>query len=189
MAREDADAAAVGPDFDADDGDGVTPEEFEDLPNTDVEVAVHVHYGMAGSFPLRLADLFFADDGLYVAEYGYITPIFGLGTRKHHREADAMNRVFGVHGLDEVLVQADHVHWYNYSGIDRVRLDAGGRFGRPKLTVYGHDGRSRAYRLHETERETLAAELERFLGERGVEFADRTGLGFDPAENVRRFFS
>ncbi|MFC6988989.1 hypothetical protein ACFQJD_10165 [Haloplanus sp. GCM10025708] len=36
----------------------VDPAQFEDLPNTDIEVDLHVHFGMAGSFPLRLADLF-----------------------------------------------------------------------------------------------------------------------------------
>ncbi|WP_458189693.1 hypothetical protein [Haladaptatus sp. NG-WS-4] len=169
--------------------DDFDPGEFEDLPNTNVEVELHVHYGMAGSFPLRLAELFFADDGLYVVEYGYITPMFGLGMRKHHREASAMNRVFGIHGLDEVLVQADHVHWYSYEAVEQVRLDTGGRFGRPKLTVYGVDGRSSAYRLHDVDLDPLAADLADCLDVHDVAFERQAGLGFDPVENVRRFFS
>lgn len=169
--------------------DDVDPEEFADLPNTDVEVELHVHYGMAGSFPLRLAELLFADDGLYLAEYSYITPMFGLAARKHHREAAAMNRIFAIHGLDEVLVQADHVHWYNYDAIDHVRLDTGGRFGRPKLTVYGVDGRSEAYRLHDLDLEELTVDLDRCLDAHEVAFERRDGLGFDPVENVHRFFS
>ncbi|WP_227378904.1 hypothetical protein [Haladaptatus halobius] len=165
------------------------PEEFENLPNTNVEVELHVHFGMAGSFPLRIAELFFADDGLYIAEYGYITPMFGLGTKKHHREADAMARVFEIHGLDEVLVQADKVLWYNYDTIERVRLDEGGRFGRPKLTVYGTNERSEAYRLHDADLDKLPTNIDDCLADHDVQFDHRTGLGFDPAENVRRFFS
>lgn len=164
-------------------------EEFEDLPNTDVEVELHVHFGMAGSFPLRIAELFFADDGLYVAEYGYITPMFGLGTKKHHREADAMARVFEIHGLDEVLLQADKIHWYNYDAIDRVRIDDGGRLGRPKLTVYSTDERSEAYRLHDANLNRLPNDLNDCLTNHGVAFNHHSGIGFNPIENVRRFFS
>lgn len=164
-------------------------EAFDDLPNTDVAVELHVHFGMAGSFPLRIAELFFADDGLYVAEYGYITPMFGLGTKKHHREADAMARVYEIHGLDEVLVQADKIHWYNYDAIDHVRLDDGGWLGRPKLTVYNVDERSEAYRLHDADLDELPAAVDDCLADHGVEFDHRSGIGFDPVENVHRFFN
>lgn len=163
--------------------------EFEDLPNTDVEVELHVHFGMAGSFPLRLAELFFADDGLYIVEYSYITPLMGLGTRKHHREADAMAAVYEHHGLDEVLLQGDSFTWLNYDAVDRVAVHGGGRIGRPKLTVYETDGRSHAYRLHE-EREwrQLVAALEECGDRHGFPTDSALGLGLDPTENVRRFF-
>ncbi|PSP86575.1 hypothetical protein BRC83_00235 [Halobacteriales archaeon QS_1_68_17] len=98
----------------------VDPEAFDDLPTTGIEVERHVHYGMTGSFPLRMAEMFFADDGLYIAEYSYITPMFGLATRKHRREAASMERVFEIHGIDEVLLQADSVVWHSYDNLGEV---------------------------------------------------------------------
>ena len=106
---------------DPSEGVELDPEEraaFEDLPETEITVEAHVHYGMTGSFPLRMAELFFADDGLHVAEYGYVTPLFGLGMRTHKRDATAMRRVYEVHGIDEVLLQADSVVWLNYDAAD-----------------------------------------------------------------------
>jgi hypothetical protein len=166
-------------------------EEFDDLPTTDIETELHVHFGMAGSFPLRLADLFFADDGLHIVEYSYITPMFGLGTKKHRREASAMQEVYDVHGLDEVLLQGDTVHWLNYRAIDRVVLHRGGYFGRPKLTVYPADeSRSHAVRLHEEDDpDALAASLREVAEGRPFDVVVETGAGFDPRENVQRFFS
>jgi hypothetical protein len=161
---------------------------FEDLPNTDIEVHAHVHFGMAGSFPLRLAELFFADDGLHVVEYAYITPMFGLGARKHRREAGAMAAVYDHHGLDEVLLQGDAVTWLAYDAVERVVVHDGGRLGRPKITVHAADGPSPAYRLHdEAVPAEIAAEIEG-CAERydfGVELV--SGVGFAPIENVRRF--
>ncbi|GAB6859928.1 hypothetical protein ACFR97_03245 [Haloplanus litoreus] len=176
----------------ASDAEEVDPEQFEDLPSTDIETELHVHFGMAGSFPLRLADLFFANDGLHIAEYSYITPMFGLGTKKHRREASAMQDVYDVHGLDEVLLQADAVYWLNYEAIDRVVLHRGGYLGRPKLTVYPVDetARSHAYRLHENDdADALAAALRDVAADRPFDVVVESGSGFDPRENVERFFS
>jgi hypothetical protein len=168
---------------------GVDGEAVEDLPYTAVEVHTHVHFGMTGSFPLRLAELFFADDGLYIVEYGYITPLFGLGARKHHREAEAMASVFDHHGLDEVLVQGDSVTWLNYATVSQVVLYDGGRLGRPKIAVQPNYGSSYAYRLHDdTIFEDLALDIED-VGERYEITVDRrTGVGFSPGESLRRFF-
>ena len=162
---------------------------FEDLPNTDIEVETHVHFGMAGSFPLRLAELFFADDGLHIVEYSYITPMFGLGTKKHAREADAMQAVYDVHGIDEVLLQGDLVTWLGYDAVERVVVHEGGWLGRPKLTVYASADQSYAYRLHdEDDPATLAATIEA-CGERyGFAVETNPGVGFSPRESVRRFF-
>lgn len=176
-------AEAVGPDVD------VGPEDFADLPSTDIETAVHVHFGMAGSFPLRIGDLFFADDGLHIVEYAYITPMFGLGMRKHKREAKAMQSVFDVHGLDEVLLQGDKVVWVNYDHVERVLIDRGGYMGRPKLTVYEEDGTSYAYRLYDDDADDLATAL-RDVGETyDFEVRVESGSGFRPRENLTRFFS
>lgn len=179
MTREPVDDPAF------DDG---TPDS-DDLPSTDVEVEVHVHFGMTGSFPLRLADLFFADDGLYVAEYSYITPMFGLATKKHRRDARGMARIYEVHGLDEVLLQADAVFWHSYDALDRVELHDGGWLGRPKIAVYPVSGPSRAYRFHDDVLfEELVADLEACGRRRGFDVDHHRGLGFAPRESVARFF-
>ena len=162
----------------------------EDLPNTDVEVHTHVHFGMTGSFPLRLAELFFADDGLYIVEYGYITPLFGLGARKHRRESEAMKSVYDHHGLDEVLVQGDSVTWLNYATVAQVVLYDGGRLGRPKIAVYSESGSSHAYRLHGIEVfAELALDIETVCERYGITVDRRAGVGFSPGESLRRFFN
>jgi hypothetical protein len=168
----------------------VDPAAFEDLPNTDIEADLHVHFGMAGSFPLRLVELFFATDGLHVVEYSYITPMFGLGLKKHVREAEAMQDVYDVHGIDEVLLQGDSVVWLSYDNVDRVVVHEGGWVGRPKLTVYAADGTSYAFRLHDdADVDELVGDLEAVGEERGFDVVVEPGVGFKPKENLRRFFS
>jgi len=167
----------------------VDPEAFDDLPTTGIEVERHVHYGMTGSFPLRMAEMFFADDGLYIAEYSYITPMFGLATRKHRREAASMERVFEIHGIDEVLLQADSVVWHSYDNLGEVVLYAGGRFGRPKIEFVPDAGTPQAYRIHaDIDLDALADDLEELAGDHGFSFRRRSRLGFSPRESVRRFF-
>lgn len=170
--------------------DEIDAEEFEELPNTDVEVHTHVHFGMTGSFPLRLAELFFADDGLYIAEYAYITPMFGLATRKHRREAKGMAAIFEIHGLDEVLLQADGVVWHSYENLKRVVLYEGGSLGRPKVLVQLKEGRAHAYRLHEDdpELEKFATSLEACGERENFDVVRRTGVGFSPRRTLARFF-
>ncbi|MFB6117907.1 hypothetical protein [Halosegnis sp.] len=161
----------------------------EELPSSDIEVELRVGFGMTGSFPLRLADLFFTNNGLHVAEYSYLTPIFGLGARKHRREAAAMERVYEVHGVDEVLLQADTVVWHAYNDLDRVTLHDGGRLGRPRVGVYPATGASHAYRLHDVEDvDALADELRPLLNRHGVTFDHSGGLGYRPRESLARFF-
>jgi hypothetical protein len=161
--------------------------DFGDLPNTDVMVEYHIHFGMKGSFPLRLADLFLADDGLYVAEYAYIMPLFGLGTRKHHREANAMQEVYDVHGLDEVLLQADQVTWHSYENIERIEVYDGGRLGRPKISIRPIAGQSCAYRLHDIDFDELTTALDTCGECYGFAVAARDGLGIRPRASVNRF--
>lgn len=174
----------------AHDPDEIDPATFEDLPSTDVTVDTHVHFGMTGSFPLRLAELFFADDGIYIAEYGYIMPIFGLGTRKHHREAAAMQRIYEVHGLGEVLLQADQVIWHSYENLRRVVLYDGGRFGRAKIAIHPGEGRSHAYRLHD---DVLFVELTPGIEQCGERYGFSTeanaGVGVRPRASLRRFIN
>lgn len=169
--------------------DAIDPEAFEELPDSEIDVLVRVGFGMTGSFPMRLADLFFTRTGVYVAEYEYLTPLFGLGARKHRREAAAMERIYEVHGIDEVLLQADTVVWHAYENIERVTLHDGGRLGRPRLAVYPATGSSHAYRLHDRETvTTLAADLDAVLAEHDVDFEHASGLGYRPRESLERFF-
>jgi hypothetical protein len=174
----------------ADDEDRVAESTVEDLPNTAVEIHTHVHFGMTGSFPLRLAELFFADDGLYIVEYGYITPLFGLSMRKHRREAKAMEAVYNHHDLDEVLVQGDSVTWLNYATIACVTLYNGGRLGRPKIAVQPENGPSHAYRLHNDNAvfTDLARNIEDVCERYEVTVERRAGVGFNPSESLQRFF-
>ncbi len=175
-----------------DDVDAPVPEDFEHLPSSDIDVEIRVGFGMTGSFPLKLADLFFAADGLYVVEYEYLTPIFGLGAKKHQRESAAMERLYEVHGIDEVLLQGDTVIWHTYENLERVTLHDGGRFGRPRIGVYPTTGSSHAYRLHDRETgdiETLGGKLQQHLSQTDIAFEDASGLGYQFRESIDRFFN
>lgn len=177
------DGADGGPD-----DDDVAPP-GEDVPESGIEVEAHVHFGMTGSFPLRLGDLFFADDGLYVVEYGYVTPFIGLTARKHRRESAAMASLYDRFGLDAVLVEADSVVWHAYDNVERVVVHTGGWLGRPKVTVYPGAGPTHAYRFHDRPTfEEGVAELETVARHHGFRFERRDGLGFSPRESLGRFF-
>lgn len=173
---------------DAPESDGTNGTD-EEVTTTDVEVEAHVPFGMTGSFPLRLADLFLADDGLYVAEYSYVTPFVGLGMGKHRREAKAMGAVYEQYGLDAVLVEADTVVWHSYDNVERVTAHEGGWLGRPKLSVYPSEGPTHAYRFHDrTAWAEALPDVETAADRHGVRFDRREGLGFTPRESIRRFF-
>lgn len=177
---------------DAQDADGAGRSrgaEADAAPSTDVTVEAHLHFGMTGSFPLRVAELFFADDGLYVAEYGYITPFIGLTAKKHRREARAMQAVYDKYGLDAVLFQADTVYWHSYDDIERVAVHEGGGFGRPKVAVYPRTGASHAYRFHDVPRfEEAVGDLEASAQRHGLHLEHESGLGVTPRESLKRFF-
>ncbi|MFB6161468.1 MAG: hypothetical protein ABEJ61_09880 [Haloferacaceae archaeon] len=161
----------------------------EDVPSSGIEVETHVPFGMTGSFPLRLADLFFADDGLYIAEYSYITPFVGLTAGKHRREASAMREIYDRYGLDAVLVTANTVVWHSYRNIERVTVHEGGRVGRPKLAVYPEVGPSQAYRFHRRPAfEEGVADVDAVAERHGFPVEHERGLGFTPRESLRRFF-
>lgn len=159
------------------------------LPSTGIEIQAHFHFGMTGSFPLRLGDLFFTDDGLYVVEYGYVTPFIGLTARKHRREAAGMAALVDHHGVDGAILEGDRVVWHAYDDLDRVVIHEGGRFGRPKVAVYPGTGPSHAFRFHDRVAfEEGRAELDRVADRHGIDVEVRSGLGFTPVESLRRFF-
>lgn len=144
---------------------------------------------MTGTFPLRLAELFFADDGVYVAEYSSITPFIGLTTRKHRREARTMDAIYENYGPDAVLVQADHVVRHSYDNVDRITIHDGGWVGRPKIAVYPTTGPSHAYRIHDRPAwaETVG-DVEACAERHDLTLEHEGGLGFTPRESLRRFF-
>lgn len=171
-------------------GEIPTEDPDPEIGESGIEVDVHVHFGMTGSFPLRIAELFFASDGLHIAEYGLITPLFGLGARKHKREAGAMAEIFERFGIDEVLARSDAVTWLSYDDIDRVVVSDGGFLGNPRIGVYAEDGESWAYRLHDdgADPEVVVDELTALGEEREFDVISESGLGYRPGESLRRFF-
>lgn len=174
---------AAGPE---DDIGQVDPDE---LPTADIEVEANIHFAMTGTFPMRIADLFFAPQGIYIAEYSYITPMFGLGTRKHRKDASAMQALYNTYGIDAVLLHADRVLWLDYGLVDRVVLYTGGRFGRPKVTVFSHDGPSYAYRLlGDRDFEVVAADVRAAAERHEMDLTVHDRVGFNPRRSVARFF-
>ena len=103
----------------------MSAEEFEELPTSDIEVEIRIGFGMTGSFPLRLADLFFVEDGLYVAEYEYLTPIFGLGSVFESFAVDIAVVGSGAGGY-VLWVLALVVQVYTMYRSARAKLDASG---------------------------------------------------------------
>ncbi|SHH35928.1 hypothetical protein [Halobaculum gomorrense] len=182
----------VDPDSDAGtDGspDAAAPDGAPEM-ESGIEVDVHVHFGMTGSFPLQLAELFFASDGVHLAEYGLITPLFGLGAKKHKREATAMRDLFDRYGVDEVLARSRSVTWLSYDSIERVVVNDGGRLGNPRVGVYAVDGTNNAYRIHDEEfdPDEFVRELGALGDERGFAVELEAGLGYRPRESLKRFF-
>ena len=165
------------------------PDGGVELPDTGIDVEAHLHFGMTGSFPLRLGDLFFAGDGLYVVEYGYVTPFIGLTSRKHRREAAGMASLVEDHGIDAALLEGDRVVWHDYDDLDRVVVHHGGRVGRPKVAVYPETGPSHAFRFHDrVALEDGLADLVAAADRHGLAVEEHRGLGFTPRESLRRFF-
>lgn len=162
----------------------------DSLPSSEIDVEAHIHFGMTGSFPLRIGELFLTTSGLYIAEYSYITPMFGLGTRKHRKDAGAMQALFERYGIDAVLLQADKFFWLAYELIEEIKLYSGGRYGRPKVTVFSTDGSSHAYRLiGERDFAKIADEVTTAAAPYDLDVTVENSLGFHPRRNIQRFLN
>lgn len=171
------------------DSDDIGEVDPDAVPTADIAVEATVHFGMAGTFPMRVAELFFTSRGLYLAEYSYITPLWGLGTRKHRRDASAVRALYEKYGIDAVLLHADRVLWLDYDFLDRIALYTGGWLGRPKVTVFAADGPSYAYRLFgDREFDAVAADVRAAADRHGVAVSVTDGVGFHPRRNLARFF-
>lgn len=151
-------------------------------------VHVHVHLVMAGTFPLRMADLCFTDEALVVPEYHHLTPLFGIARRRTHdvaEDAAARYRAAGLSGLVELAEQTHHVP---YADLDRVRLYDGRGIGRPKVAADVDSGPPYAYRVHApVDVDALVAALTSLGDRRGFAVERRRGLGFSARNSVRRF--
>lgn len=173
------------PDDHGDAGEGTSgPDGDPDDP----AVGVHVHFGMTGSVPLRLAELFFTDAGLRIVEYGTFTPLFGLATGGPRRAAAAMARAAVDGGLAAARDHGDRTVALDYDGIERVVLHDGGRFARERVAVHVDRGPPYAYRVHApVDVEELAGGLAAFGPTADLSVVVRSGVGFAPIQSLRRF--
>jgi hypothetical protein len=158
----------------------------DDRPPT---VGVHLHFGMTGTLPLRLAELFFTDEGLTVVEYGTITPLFGLATGGHRREAARMADAYVEDGIEGAERAGDRTVHLEYDEIDRIVCFDGRMFAREKVAIHLRDDEPPyAYRIHApVDLEEFAAGLATFPPTVDVEVAVRSGIGFRPSESIARF--
>jgi hypothetical protein len=156
----------------------------------DRPVHVHVHFVMAGTFPLRVADLCFTDDAVVAPEYGLLTPLFDLTRGAAGDEATRAAERYRQAGLVGLTEMADRVQRFPFSEVETVTLFDGGRFARPKLSVGLREGPPLAYRLHApVELDALAAAL-RSLGDRREFAVSRSPrVGLRPLASVRRFLA
>ncbi|ODR80652.1 hypothetical protein BG842_03795 [Haladaptatus sp. W1] len=134
-----------------------------------------------------MAELIFTTDGLFIAEYETITPLFGLLRGRPKQAATEMRSRYLEGGVDNVLSAADTVHRLDYDTIDRVDIYDGGRIGREKIAVHTEDGPPYAYRMHTpVDVQELADVLTGVLDEQIYVHA---GVGFDPRASVARFLA
>lgn len=153
-------------------------------------VGVHVHYAMAGTVPLRLAELCFTDAGLWIVEYGTFTPLYGLATGGPRHEAARMARTYVAGGLDAVRERGDRTVHLSYDDVDRVVVHDGGRLGRERIAVHAAAGPPHAYRIHApVDVDALVAGLAAFGPTADLAVERRSGLGFAPVESLRRFLA
>ncbi|MCT9097815.1 hypothetical protein [Haloarchaeobius sp. HME9146] len=151
-------------------------------------VHVHVHHCMAGTTPLRIADVLFTDDSVEIGEYATVTPMFGLVTGGHRKRAREMAQRCADEGPTAVLDHAERHVSLSYEDIESVRLYDGGRFGRPKLAIDTGDGPPYGYRIHApVEVASLRDVLADLADEKGFDITVVEGVGFSPRESLRRF--
>jgi hypothetical protein len=145
---------------------------------------------MAGSFPLRMADLCFTDRELVVPEYHHLVPLFGIARGKTHDVAeDAVRsyRAAGVAGLEEM---SERTHRIAYDDLVRVRIYDGRAIGRPKVAVDVADGPPYAYRVHAPiDVDAMVGALSGLGVRRGFAVERHAALGFSPHNSLRRFLA
>ena len=157
---------------------------------TESEVHVHVHLVMAGTFPLRVADLLFTDDTLIVPEYEFLTPLFGLARGQASTAGALARQRYASEGVAGLVEMAERTHRIAYDDIHAVRIYGGGRVGRPKVAVDVMNGPPYAYRVHAPlDIADLITALRSLGCRRGFDVFRSGTLGFSPTNSVRRFLA
>jgi len=152
-------------------------------------VHVHVHLVMAGTFPLRVADLLCTDDELLVPEYEFLTP-FALARGKVETVSRTAAEIYEDGGVRGLLDAAEQTHRLTYDEVRTVRVYDGGRFGRPKVAVDAGDGPPYAYRIHApVDLPALTTALDSLGDRRGFAVESVGGAGFHPLASLRRFLA
>lgn len=152
-------------------------------------VHVHVHLVVAGSFPLRVADLLFTNDELVVPEYEHLTPLFGLARSGMERASETARQRYRQDGVAGLVDAAEQVHRLPYEDLAAVRL-YDSRIGRPKIAIDPNEGVPYAYRVHAPVQIEALTEALRSLGERrGFDVERRSKIGFRPGNSLRRFLA
>lgn len=151
-------------------------------------VGVHVHFGMTGTVPLRLADLFFTADALLIAEYGTITPVVGLLTGTPQQEAAGLAHIYREGGLEAVREAATRTIDVTYDDIERVVCYDGRSIAREKIAIHVASGPPYAYRIHAPiDLEGVVDGLASFAPTASLSVERRSEIGFDPRESFGRF--
>jgi hypothetical protein len=152
-------------------------------------VHVHVHQVATGSFPLRVADLLFTDDRLLIPEYAHLTPLFGLARGGMSTVAGEARERYRAEGVSGLLELAERTHSVPYEELQCVRVFES-RHTQPKIAVDTASGPPFAYRIHASvDVETLVEALRSLGDRRGFSVESRRGIGFSPANSVRRFLA
>lgn len=143
---------------------------------------------MAGTFPLRVADLCFTDDAVIIPEYAYLTPLFGIVRGRGQTAADTARERLANDGLQDLREYANTTETVPYRDLRMVRVHDGGAVGRPRVAIHPEQGPPLAYRVHAPVDVPALTEALTALGQdHGFTVSSRSGLGFSPVDSIRRF--
>lgn len=151
-------------------------------------IHVHVHYAMAGTFPLRVANVLFTDRRVLVPEYAYLTPLFGIAMGGGKTAAESARHAFATRGVAGLLDTAEAVRDIPYGDLTGVRVYDPPWLGRPKIALDTRTGPPYAYRIHASvDPKSLAEALSGLSSRRGFDVSYERSLGLHPLASLRRF--
>lgn len=151
-------------------------------------IHVHVHNAMAGTFPLRVADVLFTDRRVLIPEYAYLTPLFGIAMGGGKTAAESARQAYVTRGAAGLLDAAEAVRDVPYDDLTAVRVYDPPWLGRPKIALDTRTGPPYAYRIHASvDSKSLADALAGLGSRRGFDVSYEQGLGLRPLASLRRF--